>query len=176
MFTFPQNTFILLLVLKISLEYTKKLFFFFFNFYGHTHSICKFLGQGLNPHLRSDPSSCHQILNPLHHIGNSRISQEITLPTGSPVISGPLRNRDSGALAHSMDVPPPLRLPSFNRLHSSRGELFSLVESVLSSLSSTQVSKCCTKLKHVTGLAFSLYSTNILDSFTFFFSVSSSHC
>ena len=64
--------------------------FFFSSFHGHTHSLCNFLGQGLNLcrgcgnarafntlmgqgltlHLCSDPSCCSQVLNPLCHGSN----------------------------------------------------------------------------------------------------------
>ena len=44
-------------------------FFFFFVWSRLRHM--KFLGQGQNLHLHSDPSRCSWILNPLHHCGNT---------------------------------------------------------------------------------------------------------
>jgi len=45
--------------------------FFFFFLTGCNGGIWKFLGQGLNPCLHSDPSYGSQILNPLCHSGHS---------------------------------------------------------------------------------------------------------
>ena len=42
-----------------------------FIFYGHTRSIWKFLGEGLNPHLHRNLNHGSQVLNPLHYSGNS---------------------------------------------------------------------------------------------------------
>ena len=77
------------------MEYRKAEEFFFFFFYGHTHSIWKFLDQGLNPSHSCDlchscsnagslthcarpgvepalPQRQEKIIKPLCHSGNSR--------------------------------------------------------------------------------------------------------
>ena len=64
--------------------------------------------------------------------------------------------------------------PPFNRLTLLKAKAPSWLNPVLSIPSSTVLSKRWTKTKHVTGLEFSLYSTNILD-FPPFFSGPSPH-